>query len=609
MLPPAITERARRSGVLATLAILLGAVAGLADGLLAAGGALPFARLPAAASLGAVLALAGLLPALPLLVAPAWRASRALAGGVVWLACLPGVLAVGKLLYKRLPWDAADAAVALGLVAALAAGGALGAVAIGVPLRGRGGRANRALLRVAPLAALLLLPMALRLAPGSAPKGSGSGPNLLVLTIDTIRTDSFGMCGNPSARTPHTDRIARRATLYPVCVAPSPWTLPSLASLLTGSHPGEHRMLEELSGLSADVPTLAEACRDAGMRTGAIVSNPWLATGNLSRGFDTFDVAERVEPVADLSGMRICRALTKVLLRFFALDCAETLSASGMRWVHSGEGRWFLWLHYFDPHLPNWPGFPWDRLFGPPPVHVGASLTVEEIRAGSFPGGDGGRAEIARLYEGEVARTDAGIGRVWRFLEGRGELATTAIVLSGDHGEELWDHAGYGHGHAMFDEVVRVPLIIRPAKGGAPTVARGLGRIVDLAPTAAGVAEVPLPTHPAFRGNDLTSMPPATAAFGEAVLYGEEQKFLRTARWKAVLPAGATTIRLFDLHADPAEAVDLAAREAALAESLRVELLEWVARVGSAGAMAARDASDHLDPALVEQLKALGYIR
>jgi arylsulfatase A-like enzyme len=375
-------------------------------------------------------------------------------------------------------------------------------------------------------------------------------------------------------------------------------------------------VLEELSGLAATVPTLAEACRESGLRTAAFVSNPWLATGSLARGFDTFDVAERLECLEPVRGTRLARDLGKALLRGLSLDRAEHLSAQGAAWIERGRGGWFLWVHYFDPHLPNWPGFPWDRLFGPPPRLVGSALTVEEIRAADYPGGEAGREEIERLYDGEVATTDRGIGLLWRSLEESGRLARTAVVFSGDHGEELWDHAGYGHGHAMFDEVVRVPLIVRPPGGVDGRVERAPTRLIDLAPTALAAAGVPPLVDRPFTGRDLgdgeadgSVEAPPEVVYGEAVLYGTEQKFLRKERWKLIYHPGAPdSLRLFDLAADPAERHDLAAAEPERVDSLRAELGKWMEAVGSEGALAAREVPDDLDPAVREQLKALGYI-
>lgn len=597
--------------------LVAGAVAGLGDVALSTiQGRMPHAGIWAwvlSASLGAGLAvLALLIPTGLLAVLPRPRAA---AGKLSFLFAAflvsPGVVALGRTAYKRVPWDAGDAAIL--------AAGALG-LAAAVFVLGRGlvrviGRRGDSLAgffgRAALPMVLLLLPAAIRVGPALFPPratrdGASGVGNLLLLSVDTLRADRVGVLGDPRARTPWMDRLARRSVVYPECVTPSPWTLPSLGSLLTGTYPGEHRILESLSEFDAAVPTLAEACREEGLRTAAFVSNPWLTPGSLARGFDTFDVAERLECVWALRGSRIYSALSKALLRGFELDSAPRLSSNAMAWLDSADGDWFLWLHYFDPHLPNWPAPPWIRMFGPMPRHVGSSLTVEEIRAGDFPGGEEGRAEIDRLYEAEVAWTDHGLGQVLRHVELRGERDNTAIVFTVDHGEEFWDHQGYGHGHEMFDEVLRVPLFVSPPGGTAGRLDPGLTSLIDVAPTAlaaAGLANDEL----AFSGRNRIEDRAVPITYGEATLYGDEQKYLRSPEWKLVYRPRNHELALYDLWADPAERLDVAATQPAVRDSLFQLLSAWIVAFGSEGSMAARDPAGNVDPATLELLKALGY--
>lgn len=604
-------------------ALSAGAVAGLADMGLAVlqgrtGGA-SFGAFLLAFSLGALLALLVFGPVSLVLAAlpdrDRRRPGRALGRLVGIMALAPLAAPLGRALYKRLPWDTGDAAIAIALGLALVAG--MGVLGEGL------GRLLRSLawtegclvfLRRAAIPLLVLaLPAVFRIAPALAPmrasaRGDLNGNNLLLLTIDTLRADALGAMGNPGARTPWLDALARRSTTYANCVSPSSWTLPSLGSLLTGTYPGEHRLLEDLSNVSSAVPALAEACRAGGLRTAAIVSNPWLATGALARGFDAFEVAERLECLWPMRGSRLYTFLSKAALRLGALDSAERLSANATSWIGSGRGAWFLWLHYFDPHLPNWPGPPWDRLYGAPPARVGSSVTVEEIRDGDVADEAGERDEVARLYAGEVARTDHGIGRVLRTVAA--DPNGTAIVFTVDHGEELWDHQGYGHGHTMFDELVRVPLFVSTPGAKRGDVVDRLVRLVDVAPTALDAAGLDPPADARFTGWSLLADAPVPTTYGEAVLYGAEQKYLRTDRWKLVFrpAAESDSLSLFDLAADPGERHDLAASMPAVRDSLFTLLGLWMERVGSSGAMAARN-PERLDAATREQLRALGYLQ
>lgn len=617
---------------LLALSLLAGAVAGLVDAIWAA------LRSPAtqpslaffllASSLGATLAVAGTLPftlAMTISGLPRTVAGR-LAGLIAILIALPPSLFVTRSLYKRIPWSAGDFAFAGAALAALLLLAVITAAVAHRLLARRADRHARRLARAAAPALLLVLPLAFRLgvpsAPAGGPTSAAAGPrphNILLLTIDTIRADRFGAMGDPAAHTPWFDQISRSSRLHADCLAPSPWTLPALASLLTGSYPGQHRLLEELAGIDASVPTLAEVCAARGMATAAFVANPWLAAGDLDRGFATFDVAERFERIRETSTTFAYRFLAKMLLRTWRLDSASTISSRGIRWLEDAPEPWLLWLHYLDPHLPNWPQPPFDRLYGPPPQLVGSSLTARQIRDGDFPGGERGRQEIDRLYRGEIAFTDRQIGRVWRFVQESDLLGRTVLVFTGDHGEELWDHDDYGHGHAMYDEVVRVPLLVRLPGAASGEIVSALARLVDLAPTALAAAGLDLPEEPAFTGEVFPTtretddpQQPRTA-YGEAVLYGEEQKFLRHDRWKLILGVpdarGVRPTRLFDVRSDPGERRDLATERKALTDSLTTELLSWISRYGSEGAMAARDLPENLDPAIREQLEALGYIQ
>ena len=616
-------NRSPRTGLaLVGLALAAGALAGLLDGWVAAiqgrDSSPTLSLFLYASSLGATVTLAAALPLVLVIGALARPRAPAARLGLVasYLALLGPAFLLVRWWYKRSPPAGADILLALAGIAALVGFAVLATRVFAWAFAARERLLVDLLSRLLLPGLLLALPASYRvvraLGPPPAAEAAGPGVSLLLLTVDTLRMDSLGSAGDPRAHTPHLDRIARTSVVRTDCLAASPWTLPSLATVLTGTYPGKHSVLQELSMLSSDVATIAEACSSAGRRTAAFVSNPWLTTGNFSRGFQVFDVAEKLDCLEEIRSTRLYSAAMKTALRGLRLDSAERISERALSWVDAGKGPWFLWLHYFDPHLPNWPRPPWDRLFGPPPSLVGPWIQADEIREGHFAGGEEGRREVERLYHGEIAYMDREIGRVWRHLEAEGWLDSTALVFGADHGEELWDHDAYGHGHAMYEEVVSVPLWVRAPGAQSGSIDPALARLIDLAPTAlaaAGIDPGPLP----FQGRDLAN-PPAESpvSYGEATLYGAQQKFLRTDRWKLILlePAdagGLPELRLFDLERDRAERQNLAPGQPALAESLAVELREWIARVGSPWAPALGDL-DGVDPATRDLLRSLGYI-
>jgi arylsulfatase A-like enzyme len=602
------------------LVLLAGILAGLVDAVAAVAkghAARPVALVVSTASFAAWIAAAAVVPIAVVagILGRPRSLGRKLGLGLGVLAAAPAGIALARAMHKRIPWDGPDLAAAGGSLAALALGVALVTEIVARVLGPRAGGVARTTARWAPWLVVALVPAGVHVAralrPVGSPAGAASSSNLLLLTVDTLRADRLGVYGDPRARTPWMDRLARTGSQAEVCVTPSPWTLPALASLHTGEYPARHRVLEEVSRLAEDVVTLAEDCRGSGLRTAAFVSNPWLAAGSLARGFDVFDVAERPVLLDPIRGTRLSVAGTKVLLRLVKLDDGVRLARKATSWIRDGRGAFFVWVHWFDPHLPNWPPAPFDRLGGSPPRFVSASLTVEAIRAGEFEGGEEGRREIARLYAGEVAYTDRAIGMLLRSLDEAGDLERTAIVLAADHGEEFWEHGGYGHGHSMHDEVLRVPLVVRRPGGVPGRIDRRLTRLMDVpgdALAAGGIANdrgVPLAGESLATPADLATAP----TFGEAVLYGPEQTYLRTERWKMITaPRAGDSAQLFDLAIDPSERVDVTSTVPAIADTLRRLLGAWYAEHGS-GREGGPVLGEDVDPAIRAQLEALGYLR
>jgi len=598
------------------LSAVCGALAGLGDATISAAAGRTLVGFPQltlfAVSLGV---LACVLVTAPLVLAVVAtgrpRADGARLGAVGGLVVLLPVIAfLGRWFYQRLPLSGFDVA-----LAALAAGCVLAAWFTLVRMAGRLPEVHaRGILRLGfrcvPLVALAA-PVLVRVAPALFPTGAtaraSAGENLLLLTIDTLRADALGTLGDPRARTPHLDRLARASVTFRDCIAPAPWTLPTLGSIHTGTYPAEHG-LSGPDGLDPGVPTLAEACESSDRRTGAFVSNPWLATRSLARGFDTYDVAEKLESIDPLLGTFVYGYLHKLVLRVRRQDDAYRISRLGVEWIARGRGPWFLWLHYFDPHLPNRPPRPLDRLFGPPPGRDALQLPAvdDEIRSGRHELSPATRADLRNLYDAEVTYTDGAIGRVLRHLGAAGIDGETAIVFSSDHGEEFWDHGGYEHGHQMFDELVRVPLIVRAAGMRSARIVDTLVRTIDMPPTALAAAGI---DAGAFDSGDLLAdTDDRRSAYGEATLYGEEQKFLRSDDWKIVARRGdEPSVSVFDLRSDPSERFDLVPGGGAPADSLQRELDAWIERVGSTDDDT-RGALDQLDPATRDQLKAVGYL-
>ena len=408
-------------------------------------------------------------------------------------------------------------------------------------------------------------------------------PNVVLIVVDSLRADRLGVYGAERWTSPEIDRrLAARGALLEDAYAQAPWGIPSAISYLTGRRPGElvRGGVGELA-IPEDVPTLPERLRAAGYRTGAFVANPTLHGGiGFARGFDTFYVAP-AEGALALHG--------------------DSVNRRALPWLAAHGGRpYFLYLHYLDPHDP----------YDNPEIVDGRSPFLPDyegpVRGDMVHGLYAGGVELAdpeadvdhlrALYDSEVHYVDGLVGELLETF-GRDDFRHALIVLTSNHGEELYDHGGWKHGHTLYNEQIRVPLIFR-WDGRIPEGRRLAGsvRLVDLAPTVLAVAEAEIPGDldgidlmPALAGIETLPRQPATAehlAFGplraaavlddwKLILFNAAEPFtpadaLEEATWPVDRDRLAR-VELYDLARDPGEQVNLA--EAAPA---RVEQLEPV---------------------------------
>ena len=292
-----------------------------------------------------------------------------------------------------------------------------------------------------PLAALLLGMSAA--ACGDRPPEADPGcRNLLLVTFDTTRADRVGAYGHAAASTPHLDRLAAEGVLFEDCAAVAPSTLPSHASILTGLYPVHHGARHNgTHTLPDDVPTLAESLSNAGFDTAAVVSALVLDSRyGLDRGFGRYD--------DDLvTGERVVVGMLR------ETDAANTV-ARALTWLESPrDGRWFLWVHFFDPH----------SAYQAPPEF--AARCPDDA------------------YDAEIAYADDGLGRLLAALESRGELDRTLVVAIADHGESLGEHGESTHGLFLYDATTRVPWLMRHPGLAAGSRIGGVVSQVDLLPT------------------------------------------------------------------------------------------------------------------------------
>lgn len=400
------------------------------------------------------------------------------------------------------------------------------------------------------------------------------GTNLLLISLDTVRADHVGVYGGGTDLTPAIDALAREGVVFEQAISPAPWTLPAMASLVTGLTPREHGGGWPIHGrdplartpIREAAPTLAERLRDSGYRTQGFVTNPFLtARYGFQRGFDGFHnlslTAEAVESSAGVTAVRLALSLAPGLAPSARGDA---VTAAAVEWLadHHDE-RFFLWLHYLDPHAPYVDPYRVDETsFRGDSILHGDShwdLEVARIRSGEVQLSDADRRRVQQAYRRSVHFVDDQIAAVWRELRTLGLDGNTLVVVVADHGEELFDHGGIEHGHTLHEELIHVPLVVRGP--GVPRGRRvgGLVRLRDLAPTLLDLLGEPV--LPGASGRSLRAAmgrgeSDVEFVLAESLLFAAEHQAIRTPTSKYIQwPDGRR--ELYELDADPGELVDL----------------------------------------------------
>jgi arylsulfatase A-like enzyme/Tfp pilus assembly protein PilF len=440
-------------------------------------------------------------------------------------------------------------------------------------MAGRAASDNRRMRWSRPRVAALGVALALLVAGGALlARRDAPPPNLLVITLDTLRADRLGSYGYAPARTPRLDGLAARGLRFAQATTVTPLTLPAHSSLFTGTFPPFHGVRDNGGFyLGDDQVTLAETLRAHGYRTGGFVSafvldSRWGIHQGFDRYFDDFDLA-KFDKAAGMDAIQ--------------RPGRETVDEA-LRWLEEDRGRpFFAWVHLYDPHTP----------YRPP----------EEFAA-AFP------ATASGAYDGEIAATDVQVGRLLDALAADGRLERTVVAVLGDHGEMLGEHGEQTHGFFIYDAAVHIPLIVAGPRVPAAVVNDQV-RIVDVMPTVLELLNVPGPA--AMQGVSLLGFArgqhPALLAYSESWFpryhYGwSELVSVQDGRFKLIR---APRRELYDLAQDRTESRNRAAEDPRRAETLERALEEMSRRLASAQAPKGPQA---MDAETEERLEALGYV-
>ncbi|MCG6948538.1 MAG: sulfatase-like hydrolase/transferase [Acidobacteria bacterium] len=394
-------------------------------------------------------------------------------------------------------------------------------------------------------------------------------PSVLLITLDTTRADHLEPYGVEDVETPALSRLAAEGVVFEHAMATSPVTAPAHASLLTGLYPPHHGVRNNSTHyLPEEIPTLAEWLSEAGYRTAAFVSTVILeARYGLDQGFGVYDDEIRSAVAGDERRMTVERPAGATTDR--ALAWLDTLGSNE---------SFFLWVHYYDPHIPYSPPSPW---------------------AERYPN---------RGYDGEIAYTDSQIARL---LQHPRAMTDDVIVMAiGDHGESLGEHGEKTHGLLVYESTIRVPWILRiPGLPGGLHIESPISQ-VDMVPTIVELAALDTKSKlealdgqslvPLFRGHDL-SRRRLLFAETEVPFFAYGWSPLRSVREGAVKFIDAPVPELYDLERDPAELSNLAAERSRDVQRLAAEAEAWTERRDDTGSTVS------VDLETAEMLRALGY--
>jgi arylsulfatase A-like enzyme/Tfp pilus assembly protein PilF len=411
-------------------------------------------------------------------------------------------------------------------------------------------------------AGLLVIRKPSKVSPPSGRVGDspGRGPDIVLVTIDTLRADAVGFSGNARVETPRLDRLARGSLVFTNAHAHNVVTLPSHANILTGLYPYQHGIRDN-SGFRLDpkIPTLATLLKAKGYATGAFVGAfPLDSRFGLDRGFDLYDD-------------RYPKGKTALDFEMAERPGSEVVAAARNWYAENAGRRRFLFVHLYDPHAPYRPPSPFAERYRDKP------------------------------YLGEVAAADAALAPLLDpFLSGEADPAL--IVVTSDHGEALGDHEEVTHGLFAYEATLHVPLVLWLPKTVRPGVNTDFARHVDIAPTILEAAGIPSPAG--LPGTSLLSRQttrPGETSYFEAFSTAYNRGW---APLRGVLSAGYKFIdlplpELYDLKADPGESRNLVEGRPDLVRKLRGEIPP------ESGIGAARSKASAEE---VRRLASLGYL-
>lgn len=377
-------------------------------------------------------------------------------------------------------------------------------------------------------------------------------PNILMISIDSLRADHLGCYGYSRDTSPNIDRLAKEGILFSQAISPSSWTLPVHMSVFTSLYPGVHGVINTDKRLSRNAVTLTQVLKGAGYHTSGFVSVPYTlgAVYGFDKGFDVYDdYTIHFDRELDLFKRH----------GYYSLGAHNDITSDivtklATRWLDRLQQPFFLSVHYDNTAI---------------------NPVKEEIDL----------KDIISLYGGEIRHVDRYVGRLLENIRKLGLEQDTIIILFGDHGDEFFEHEGIGHGTTLYDELIHVPLIIKyPGYIPAGKIITEQVSLVDIMPTLLDLAGIKFKDSLQIQGQSLMGLIqdnkiPEKSVYSEIDIKNNQYtgyKSIRTSRYKYIWSPESGKEEFYDLIGDPQELINLINIKPTQAGIVKNEMSNWL---------------------------------